>query len=103
MDGLTAVLAGVALDNLGSVGVTARGRAALEAVMGPGRIAEIVTGSRTRLVADINDVLTGEKQRFLELLDSPESVAAAHDALRDAARQADYARHNEALDEELTK
>jgi len=103
MEGLTAVLAGVALDNLGSVGVTARGRAALEAVMGTGHIAEIVTGSRTRLVAAVNDVLTGEKQRFLELLESPESVRAAHDALREAARQADYARHNEALDEELTR
>jgi hypothetical protein len=102
LDGLTAVLAGVALDNLGSVGVTARGRAALEAVMGPGRIAEIVTGSRTRLVADIAEVLASEKQRFLDLLDSPETVRAAHDSLRDAARRADYARHSETLDEEMT-
>jgi hypothetical protein len=101
LDGLTAVLAGVALDNLGSVGVTARGRAALEAVMGPGRVAEIVTGARTRLVADIAEVLVAEKQRFLDLLESPETVRAAHDSLRDAARRADYARHSEALDEEM--
>jgi len=101
LDSLTAVLAGVALDNLGSVGVTARGRAALEAVMGPGRIAEIVTGARSRLIADIADVLAAEKQRFLDLLESPETVQAAHDALRDAARRADYARHSEALDEEM--
>jgi energy-coupling factor transporter ATP-binding protein EcfA2 len=101
LDGLTAVLAGVALDNLGAVGVTARGRAALEAVMGPGRIAEIVTGSRTRLVADIDRVLAEEKRRFLDLLESPENVRAAHDSLRDAASRADYARHSESLDEEM--
>jgi hypothetical protein len=70
--------------------------------MGPGRIAEIVTGSRTRLVADIAEVLASEKQRFLDLLDSPETVRAAHDSLRDAARRADYARHSETLDEEMT-
>ena len=69
--------------------------------MGPGRIAEIVTGARTRLVADIAEVLVAEKQRFLDLLDSPEVIEVAHDSLRDAARRADYARHSEALDEEM--
>ena len=99
LEGLTAVLAGVAVDDLGQLGVTARGRAALESVTGPDVVRRIVDASRAQLLADIAAVLEVEQQRFLELLDSPETVQAAHDTLREAARQADYARHTDALDE----
>lgn len=99
-DGLTAVLAGVTLDNVGGLGVTARGRASLDTILGSGRTAVLVLESRTALLEAIDDVLSSEKQRFLDLLDSPETVRTAHDTLRDAARRADYARHMDALDEE---
>lgn len=102
LEGVTAVLACVAVDALTPTAVTASGRAALEGLLGPERIRAIVTRSRERLMASITEVLSAEKQRFLDLLDSPETVRAAHDTLRDAARRADYARHNEALDEETS-
>jgi hypothetical protein len=99
LDGLTAVVAGVALDDLTRVGVTARGRAALEAALGPEVIRDLVNESRERLGDAVAVVLDGEQQRFLELVDSPETLEAAHGTLREAARQADYARHTDALDE----
>ena len=102
LEGLTAVLAGVALDDLGQLGITARGRTALESVTGPGVVQRIVDESRKQLFAAIADVLEVEQQRFLDLLDSPETVQAAHDTLREAARQADYARHTDALDEKTS-
>ncbi len=102
LDGLTGLLAGVALDDLGHVGLTARGRAALESVTGPGVVGRLVEASRDQLFSAISTVLEGEKQRFLDLLDSPETVKAAHDTLREAARRADYARHTDALDEKTS-
>jgi hypothetical protein len=79
--------------------VTARGRAALESVLGPEVVRRLVDESRARLTDAVADVLDSEEQRFLDLVDSPETLEAAHATLRDAARQADYARHTEALDE----
>jgi len=102
LEGLTAVLAGVALDDLDQLGVTGRGRAALESVTGPEVVRRIVDASREQLFAAIAAVLEVEHQRFLELLDSPETVLAAHETLREAARQADYARHTDALDEKTS-
>ncbi len=102
LEGLTAVLAGVALDDLSRLGVTARGRAALESVMGPDVVRRVVDASRKQLLSAISAVLEVEQQRFLELLDSPETVRAAHDTLREAARRADYARHTDALDEKTS-
>jgi hypothetical protein len=102
LEGLTAVLAGVALDDLDQLGTTARGRAALESVMGADVVRRVVDASREQLSAAIAEVLEVEKQRFLDLLDSPETVQAAHDTLREAARQADYARHTDALDEKTS-
>jgi hypothetical protein len=99
LEGLTAVVAAVVLDDLSRVGVTARGRAALEAALGADAVRTLVEDSRTRLTDAIATVLDGEQQRFLDLADSPETLQAAHDTLREAARQADYARHTEALDE----
>ena len=58
--------------------------------------------SPEQLLAAIASVLEVEQQRFLDLLDSPETVQAAHDTLREAARRADYARHTDALDEKTS-
>jgi hypothetical protein len=102
LEGLTAVLAGVVLDDLSRLGVTARGRAALESVTGPEVVRRMVEASRAQILAAIASVFEGEQQRFLDLLDSPETVQAAHDTLREAARRADYARHTDALDEKTS-
>ncbi|HUS22497.1 MAG TPA: dynamin family protein [Aeromicrobium sp.] len=102
LEGLTAVLAGVVLDDLSRLGVTARGRAALESVTSPDVVRRMVDASREQILAAITSVLEAEQQRFLDLLDSPETVQAAHDTLREAARQADYARHTDALDEKTS-
>ena len=102
LDGLTAVLAGVALDDLGHLGLTARGRSALESVTGPDIVRRIVEASRAQLLSAIAAVLEVEQQRFLDLVDSPDTVRAAHETLREAARRADYARHTDALDEKTT-
>lgn len=102
LEGLTAVLAGVALDDLDRLGVTARGRAALESVIGSDVVRRIVDTSRAELLSAISAVFEGEQQRFLDLLDSPETIRAAHETLREAARRADYARHTEALDEKTS-
>lgn len=102
LDGITAVVAGVVLDDVSRVGVTARGRAALESALGPEVVRSLVDESRARLIDALADVLDSEEQRFLDLVDSPETLEAAHATLRDAARQADYARHTEALDEKTS-
>jgi hypothetical protein len=102
LEGLTAVLAGVVLDDLSRLGVTARGRAALESVTSPDVVRRMVDASREQILAAIAAVLEVEQQRFLDLLDSPETVQAAHDTLREAARRADYARHTDALDEKTS-
>ena len=47
-------------------------------------------------------LLQEEKQRFLDLLDSPDTVRATQDTLRDAARRAEYARHTDFLDGDTT-
>jgi hypothetical protein len=96
------VLAGVALDDLGHLGLTARGRSALESVTGPDVVRRIVEASRAQLLSAIAAVLEVEQQRFLDLVDSPDTVRAAHETLREAARRADYARHTDALDEKTT-
>ncbi|MFL6090886.1 MAG: dynamin family protein [Aeromicrobium sp.] len=102
LDGLTAVVAGVLLDDLNRVGVTARGRAALESALGAEVIRRLVEESRAGLVDAVATVLDGEQQRFLDLIDPPDALEAAHANLREAARQADYARHTEALDEKTS-
>jgi hypothetical protein len=102
LDGLTAVLAGVVLDDLSRLGVTARGRVALESLMGTDVARRVVDTSREQLLTAIASVLEVEKQRFLDLVDSPETVEAARDTLREAARRADYARHTDALDEKTS-
>ena len=102
LEGLTAVLAGVILDDTAHVGLTARGRAALESVMGADVVGRVVDASRKELLGGISAVLEVEQQRFLELVDSPDTVRAAHDTLREAARRADYARHTDALDEKTS-
>ena len=102
LEGLTAVLAGVVLDDLSRLGVTARGGPRSNRSSAPSRSAHGRHARGSSILTAIASVLEVEQQRFLDLLDSPETVQAAHDTLREAARRADYARHTDALDEKTS-
>ncbi|HSI25792.1 MAG TPA: dynamin family protein [Aeromicrobium sp.] len=94
-ESLTAVLTVVSLNS--RQGATS-GRAALESLMGT-QLDELVTQAHRALLRSVGEVFQGEKQRFLDLTDSPDTLLAARNTLREAAQQADYARHTDALDE----
>lgn len=99
LDGLTAVAAALVLDDVDAPGITAPARAAMQSALGADVLRAVITDSRVRLTEAIAVVLDGEQQRFFDLIDSPETLQAAYETLREAARQADYARHTDALDE----
>lgn len=73
------------------------GRAVLEALVGS-HVGDLLSQARGGLVRSVAEVFAGEKQRFLELTESPDALRAARTALREAAQRADYARHSNALD-----
>lgn len=93
-ESLTAALTVVALSD--RQGVPA-GRTALESMLGS-QVDELVTRAHRALLHSVGEVFQGEEQRFLELTDSPDTLLAARNTLREAAQQADYARHTDALD-----
>lgn len=76
----------------------AAGRSVLHQLVGAQQLDRIIENSHRELVQNVTEVFAGEKQRFLDLVDSPDALREARDTLRDAARQADYARHSDALD-----
>jgi len=82
----------------GRGGASEVGRRLLAAIFGGDRLEEIVAAAHGDLQARVSRLLQEEKQRFLDLLDSPETVRATQDTLRDAARRAEYARHADFLD-----
>jgi hypothetical protein len=86
----------------GRGGASEVGRRLLEAIFGRERLDELVAAAHADLQANVARLLQEEKQRFLDLLDSPETVRATQDTLRDAARRAEYARHTDFLDGDLT-
>jgi hypothetical protein len=63
----------------------------------------MVAAAHSDLQANIARLLQEEKQRFLDLLDSPDTVRATQDTLREAARRAEYARHTDFLDGDPTQ
>jgi hypothetical protein len=86
----------------GRGGASEVGRRLLEAIFGRERLDELVSAAHGDLQANVASLLQEEKQRFLDLLDSPETVRATQDTLRDAARRAEYARHTDFLDGDIT-
>ncbi len=99
VNGVGATLMVVVLDHAaGPRGASEVGRRLLEAIFGREKLDELVAAAHADLQANVGRLLQEEKQRFLDLLDSPETVRATQDTLREAARRAEYARHTDFLD-----
>jgi hypothetical protein len=100
-ESLAAVLTVVTLSgHVANDAATSAARSVLHQVMGAAQFDHISASAHRALVKSVGDVFAAEKQRFLDLTESPDTLRAARDTLREAARQADYARHSDALDEE---
>ncbi len=103
VNGVGSTLMVVALEHAaGRGGASEVGRRLLEAIFGPEKLDELVAAARGDLQANVVRLLQDEKQRFLDLLDSPDTIRATQDTLREAARRAEYARHTDFLDGDLT-
>ena len=99
VNGVGATLMIVVLEHAaGRGGASEVGRRLLEAIFGHDRLEQMAAAAHGALQASVSRLLQEEKQRFLDLLDSPETVRATQDTLRDAARRAEYARHSDFLD-----
>jgi len=99
VNGVGATLMIVVLEHAaGRGGASEVGRRLLEAIFGHDRLEEMVAAAHADLQASVSRLLQEEQQRFLDLLDSPKTVRATQDTLRDAARRAEYARHSDFLD-----
>ena len=90
--GLTGGEAGVA------GGTALIGQKLLEAVFGDQAVRRLAQEARDDLQKRVATLLDAEKQRYLQLLESPGDIEASQSALRDAARKAEYARHTDFLD-----
>jgi hypothetical protein len=103
VNGVGATLMVVVLEHAaGRGGASEVGHRLLEAIFGPERLEELVTAAHSDLQDNVGRLLQEEKQRFLDLLDSPDTVRAVQDTLRDAARRAEYARHTDFLDGDIS-
>ncbi|MGH3457861.1 ABC transporter [Aeromicrobium sp.] len=99
VNGVGATLMVVVLEHAaGRGGVSEVGRRLLTAIFGREKLGSLVAAAHGDLQAGAARLLQEEKQRFLDLLDSPDTVRATQDTLRDAARQAEYARHTDFLE-----
>ena len=97
--GVGATLMAVVLEHAsGSDGATEVGQRLLEAIFGRDKLEELVAAVHGELQSNVGRLMQEEKQRFLDLLDSPETMRATQDNLREAARRAEYARHADFLD-----
>ena len=103
VNGVGATLMVVVLEQAAGRGGAAEvGRRLLEAIFGRERLDELLAAAHGDLQASVAVLLQEEKQRFLDLLDSPETVRATQDTLRDSARRAEYARHTDFLDGDIS-
>ncbi|MGI9086013.1 MAG: ABC transporter [Aeromicrobium sp.] len=101
VNGVGATLMVVVLEHAaGRGGASEVGRRLLAAIFGRDTLESLVEAAHGELQAGVARLLQDEKQRFLDLLDSPDTVRATQDTLRDAARRAEYARHTDFLDGE---
>ena len=95
--GLTGGEAGIA------GGTAVIGQKLLEAIFGDQAVRRLAAQAHADLGARVAILLDGEKQRYEQLLDLPETIKASQASLRDAARKAEYARHADFLEGEINK
>jgi energy-coupling factor transporter ATP-binding protein EcfA2 len=74
----------------------------LDAIFGEDAVHEMVETIHTDLETRVAALLEAETQRFFAVLQTPDELKAAQAVLRDAARQAEYARHADFLNGETT-
>ena len=95
--------AGVTGGEAGIAGGTAViGQKLLEAIFGDQAVRRLAEQAHADLGTRVAVLFEGEKQRYAQLLDLPETIKASQASLRDAARNAEYARHTDFLDGEVT-
>jgi len=95
--------AGITGGEAGIAGGTAIiGQKLLEAIFGDQAVRRLAEEAHADLGARVAVLLDSEKLRYEKLLDRPETIKASQASLRDAARNAEYARHADFLDGEIT-
>ena len=83
-------------------GAAALGRRLLEAIFGEATVVDLVGRTHADLESRATALLEDELQRYLALLDPPDTLKAHQSSLRESARQAEYARHADFLNGETT-
>ena len=76
-------------------------RSTIESVMDPKQISDLTSHASQALLAGFGTYLQVEQKRYLDLVPSPESIATVQEALREAARDAEFSRLVENSQEEL--
>ena len=93
--------AGITGGEAGIAGGTAIiGQKLLEAIFGDQAVRRLAEEAHADLSARVAVLLESERQRYEQLLDLPETIKASQASLREAARNADYARHTDFLEGE---
>jgi hypothetical protein len=83
-------------------GTASLGRKLLDAIFGQAVVSGLVDQAHADLEARSAALFDTELQRFLDLIDTPDSLKAHQAALRESARLAEYARHADFLNGETT-
>jgi hypothetical protein len=83
-------------------GAAAIGRKLLDAIFGPPVVDGLVGRAHDDLVARAASLLETEVARFHRLLEAPASLRAHQTTLRESARKAEYSRHADFLNGEMT-
>ncbi|MEJ7635884.1 GTPase domain-containing protein [Aeromicrobium sp.] len=83
-------------------GTAALGNKLLNAIFGESVVVTLVGQAQADLESRVAGLFEGEMQRYLDLVESPDTVKAHQTVLRESARQAEYARHSDFLNGEMT-
>ncbi|WP_456698385.1 dynamin family protein [Aeromicrobium sp. P5_D10] len=86
-------------DSVGG-GTAILGRRLLDAVFGAEVVDQLADQAHADLTTRVTTLLDAEQKRFLTLLADPATLKAQQTAVRESARQTEYARHVEFLNEE---
>ena len=81
---------------------SAVGRGVLNAVFGSEGVTRLVRAAHDDLVERVTALFAAEERRFAALYRTPDVVGGAQRALRDAARKAEYARHMDFVNGQIT-
>ncbi|AXT86741.1 ABC transporter [Aeromicrobium sp. A1-2] len=83
-------------------GTAALAHKLLDAIFGEEVVISLADRAQADLEARAAGLFQSEIQRFLDLVESPQTIKANQDVLRESARQAEYARHSDFLNGEPT-